>query len=166
MNGCGAVRKLWLLLFVLGCGGEQDDHATATIAPADPRPAPTVTGTMDDRPMITTSGSPVPASAVAPGTQLVTLSASGISMRSLIPRAHTAFHIRNETASRHDLVLRSTTSSAAITVPAAKDVVLQAMLSDPAYELACVTPGHSERARFTTYVAGRPLNQPPGGASR
>ena len=158
------MRKLWLLLLVLGCGRESRESGTATIAPADPRPAPTLTGTMDARPMITTSGSPAPAGAVAPGTQFVTLRSSGISMRSLIPRAHTAFHIRNETASSHDLVLRTTTSSVPVTIPAAEGAVVQTMLNDAVYELVCVSPGHSERAQFTTYVAGTPLNQHASGA--
>lgn len=110
---------------------------------------------MNDRPMITTSGSPVPSDALAPGTQLVTMSRTGIAMRELIPRGHTAFHITNETAVPHEMVLRSASGTAvSAAVPAAGRSVLQARLTERAYALVCATPGHAERAEFSTYVPG------------
>jgi hypothetical protein len=146
-------RACVLLLLFAGCRAERT--ATATIAPAEGRPAPTVTATMNDRPMITTSGSPVPANALAPGTQLVTVSRTGIAMRELIPRGHTVFHITNETGVPHEMVLRSVSGTAVpAALPAAARSVLQARLTDRAYALVCATPGHTERAEFSTYVPG------------
>lgn len=143
-------RVCVLLLLFAGCRAER--AATTTIAPAEGRPAPTATETMDDRPMITTSGSPVPAGALAPGTQLVTLSRTGISMRELIPYGLTVFHITNETAAPHDLVLRSASGTAVpAALPAAGRAVLQARLTDRAYTLVCATPDHAEAAKFSTY---------------
>lgn len=146
-------RACVLLLLFAGCRAER--AATATIAPAEPRPAPTVTATMNERPMITTSGSPVPADALAPGTQFVTVSRTGIAMRELIPRGHTVFHITNETAVPHEMVLRSASGTVVpAALPAAGRSVLQARLTDRAYTLVCATPGHAERAEFSTYVPG------------
>lgn len=145
------IRACILLLLFAGCRAERT--ATATIAPAEPRPAPTMTATMPDGPMITTSGSPVPANALAPGTQLVTVRRTGITMRELIPRGHTVFHITNETSEPHDLVLRGASDAAVpAALPAAGRSVLQARLTDRAYALVCATPGHAERAEFSTYV--------------
>lgn len=146
-------RACALLLLFAGCRAERP--ATATIAPAEGRPAPTVTATMNDRPMITTSGSPVPADALAPGTQLVTVSRTGIAMRELIPHGHTVFHITNETPVPHAMVLRSASGTAVLAaLPAAGRAVLQTRLTDRAYTLVCATPGHVERAEFSTYTPG------------
>lgn len=147
------IRACVLLVLFAGCRAER--ATTATIAPAEPRPAPTATATMNDQPMITTSGSPVPAGAPAPGTQFVMLDRAGISMRELIPRGHTVFHITNETAAPHDLVLRNASGTAVpAALPAAGRSVLQARLTERAYALVCATPGHAERAEFSTYVPG------------
>lgn len=157
MKATAPVKQWWMpIVFVLlaGCRGERVAD-TATIAPAKPQPATTQTATLNDGPIITTSGSPVPANAVAPGTQLVTVSRTAISMRELIPRGHTVFHITNETAGPHDLVLRGAAGTAIpAALPAAGRSVLQARLTDRAYALVCVTPGHAERAEFSTYVPG------------
>lgn len=158
------VNRAAVVLLLLAACNDANTASTGTVAPAEPRPAPTVTATMADRPMITTSGSPAPARAVAPGTQFVTLRGGGISMGSLIPRGQTAFHIRNETGAPHELVLRTARGTAArVTVPATGGAVLQAMLGERRYELICSTPGHAERAEFTTYVAGTPLHAPARG---
>ncbi|HEX6096220.1 MAG TPA: hypothetical protein VF432_07855 [Thermoanaerobaculia bacterium] len=157
MKATATVKQWWMLLVFLllaGCRGERVAD-TATIAPAKPRPATTQTATLNDRPMITTSGSPVPADALAPGTQFVMLDRAGISMRELIPRGHTVFHITNETAAPHDLVLRGAAGIAVpAALPAAGRSVLQARLTERTYALVCVTPGHAERAEFSTYVPG------------
>lgn len=147
------IRACVLLLLFAGCGAEPAD--TATIAPAEGRPAPTATATLNDRPLITTSGSPVPADALAPGTQLVMLDRDGISMRALIPRGHTVFLITNETAAPHDLVLRGAAGTAVpAALPPAGRSVLQVRLTERTYALVCATPGHAERAEFSTYVPG------------
>lgn len=146
-----------VVLVVAACRGERAS-VTTTVAPAEPRPAPTQTATMDDRPIVTTSGSPAPASAPAPGTAFVTVSATGISMRGLIPRGHTAFHIVNQTRTAHDLVLQSASGGAvqAAVAPADRRVV-QARLTERSYSLVCTSPGHAERAEFTTYAPGTPI---------
>lgn len=161
MNRPSGVRRLcaFVLLFA-ACRGE--GPATATVAPAEPRPAPTTTAALDDRPRVSTGGSPVPSGALAPGTQLVTLHRGGIEMRTMIPRGQTVFHILNETALHHDLVLRSASGivASAAVIPGGR-TILQVSIADPAYVVACVTPGHAERADFATYTAGAPLKLPP-----
>jgi hypothetical protein len=146
-------RACILLLLLAGCRAER--AVTATIAPARPRPATTVTATIGERPIITTSGSPLPADALAPGTQQVVVRETEISMRELVPRAHTVFHLTNETAIAHDLVLRAASGSVVgATLPAGGRSVLQARLGEGQYTLECTTPGHGERAEFSTYVPG------------
>lgn len=153
------VKRCAIALLFLGfaaCGGER--AVTTTVAPAEPRPAPTQTASLDDRPIVTTSGSPAPANAPAPGTEFVTLSAAGISMRELIPRGHTAFHITNRESQGHDLVLRSASGAAVhARIAPGGSGVLQARLTEPAYTLLCTSPGHAERAEFTTYAPGTSL---------
>lgn len=117
--------------------------------------------------MITTSGSPVPSGALAPGTQLVAVNRAGISMRSLVPRGHTVFHITNETGLTHDLVLRSASgAAAAASLPSNGRTILQAAITDRSYSIACTMPGHAEAAEFTTYAGGTPLNAPPAAPPR
>lgn len=151
------VRKLctFLLLVVAGCSRDAE-VATATIPPAEPRPAPTMTSTVPDGHMVTTSGSPPPVPRPAPGTQFVTVSATGIEMRELLPLGHTAFLVTNETALAHHLVLRSASGTEAAAVAPKGEAMLQRVLSDPEYELVCTTPGHSERTQFKTYTPGPP----------
>ena len=156
------VKKLWIAL-ALAAGCSRDVAETATIAPAEPRPAPTATDTIDRR-SVTTSGSPVPASAVAPGTETITISDAGFSVRPLLPRAHTAFRIANNTDTPHALTLRGASGSAAAAVPARGEAVLQLLLTDAQYELVCTTPGHAERAQFKTYRAGVPQRSPAAAA--
>ena len=157
------VKKLWIALaLAAGCSREPVGE-TATIAPAEARPAPTATDTIDRR-SVTTSGSPVPASAVAPGTETITISDAGFSVRPLLPRAHTAFRIANNTDTPHHVTLRGATGSAAAAVPARGEAILQLLLSDAQYELVCTTPGHSERAQFKTYRAGVPQRSPAAAA--
>ena len=147
------------LLIASACSREPDRAATATIAPAAPRPAVTVTSTADDQRIIATSGSPRPASAAAPGTQYVTLAEGGrIEMNPLVPRGHTAFQIDNDTTAAHQLLVRGSGGSggnAAAEVPARGTAVVQLLLTGGSYELVCTTPGHSERTGFATYAAGR-----------
>jgi hypothetical protein len=156
------VKLLFLFVAALvswACRG-RGDLATTTIAPADPRPAPTLTDRLGHSTAITTSGSPPPASSpLAPGTQLVTVRASGIEMRQLIPRGNTAFHIRNETPVRHVLVLEGEKGHGPLTLMPGGSAVLQAMLTESAYRLVCTTDGHRESVRFTTYRAGADLTR-------
>ena len=152
------LRVVLLVTLALSGCGEQRDTATSTVAPADPRPATTITATMDERTMIATSGSPRPETAVAPGTQFVTIGSSGISMRALIPRGHTIFQIQNETESRHDLVLQENgKGSVSAGVEPVGRATLQTILNAAAYRMVCTTPGHDETAQFTTYQAGSDL---------
>ena len=153
-------RALVVVVLSVGCGREPA-QTTATIAPAEPRPAPTVTATILERPLLTTSGSPPPASAVTSGSETVTIDAAGLSVRPLLPRGHTAFRVRNQTAAAHDLVLTGGPDVAEATIPARGTVVLQMLLRAETYELACVIPGHTERAGFRTYVPGTRLEIPP-----
>lgn len=153
------MTRLWIVLVIAAGCSREPVARTATIAPAEGRPAPTQTDTMDLR-AVTTSGSPVPASAVAPGTETVAITTGGFTVRPLLPRGHTAFSIDNETGVAHDVLLRGQTGSGAAAVPARGRTVLQLLLRDPEYELVCTTPGHAERAAFKTYMPGRPLGNP------
>ena len=148
------------LVLVAGCGGEPGAK-TNTIAPAEPRPAPTDTSRFTSRAVITTAGSPRPASAAPPGTTFVTIGSNGIDVPRLLPRAHTAFHIENQTGVAHEIVVRGGTGSSAARLTAKGRAVVQLLLGVGAYEIACTVPGHSERARFETYVAGAPIDPHP-----
>lgn len=157
------MKTFWIAVALAAGCSREPAAGTATIAPAEGRPAPTQTGTMDLR-AVTTSGSPAPTSAVAAGTETITITARGFAVRPLLPRAHTAFRIDNETGVAHDLVVRGPTGSGRAAVPAHGAAVMQVLLRDAEYELVCTTPGHAERVRFRTYVAGRPLRNPAGAA--
>ena len=162
MNASAGVKTFYaalVLVLALGCSGEQQ-ATTSTIAPADPRPAPTVTTTIGSSPAIATAGSPRPASAAAPGTTFVTVGSGGIDVQRLLPAAHTAFHIRNQTAVAHEIVVRGGTGSATVPLPPRGSSVLQLLLGSGAYDVTCTTPGHQESARFETYPPGVPLDAP------
>ncbi len=144
------------LVLALGCSREPQ-AATDTIAPAEPRPAPTATSTVGRRPAITTAGSPPPASATAPGTTFVTVADDRIDVERLLPRGQTAFHVRNQTDVAHEIVLRGETGSATAPLPPKGTAVLQLLLGSGPYEIACTRPEHRERTRFETYAPGVPL---------
>jgi hypothetical protein len=145
------------LMLVAGCSRERQ-ATTNTIAPADPRPAPTVTSTIDRRPALATAGSPRPASATAPGTTFVTVGSGQIDVQRLLPRAHTVFQIQNQTAVAHEIVIRGGTGSATVSLPPNGNTVLQLLLGTGVYDITCTTPGHQESTRFETYAPGVSLN--------
>ena len=148
------------LVFVLALACSREPQATDTIAPAEARPAPSTTSTIGSRVAITTSGSPPPASAPAPGTAFVTVASGRIEAQRLLPRAHTIFHIQNQTAVAHELVVRGDTGSATGSLPPNGRTVIQLLLGTGAYDITCTTPGHQEHARFETYAPGVPLDTP------
>ena len=148
-----------VLVLVAGCSREPQ-AATDTIAPAEARPAPTVTSVVSGRSAIATAGSPRPASAAAPGTTYVTVANGRIDVQRLLPRGHTVFHVRNQTGDAHQLVVRGGTGSATASLPPDGRAVLQLLLGNGSYEIACTTPGHAERTRFETYTPGVPLQAP------
>ena len=151
--------KLFCVALVLAVGCSREPQtSTNTIAPADPRPAPTVTSTVGSRAAITTSGSPPPASAPAPGTTFVTVANGRIDVQRLLPRGHAVFHVRNQTDLAHELVVRGSTGSATAILPPNGRTVLQLLLGSGAYDVTCTTPGHQESARFETYAPGVPLD--------
>lgn len=147
------------LVLALGCSREPQT-TTNTIAPAEPRPAPPMTSTVGSRPVITTAGSPPPASTGAPGTTFVTVARGRIDVQRLLPRAHTVFHVHNQTDVAHEIVIRGGTGSATASLPPKGRTVLQLLLAAAAYDIVCTTPGHQERARFETYAPGGPLTAP------
>lgn len=157
MNSSGGVKTFCAaLVLALGCSREPQE-TTNTIAPAEPRPAPTVTSTLGSGAAITTSGSPPPASAAAPGTTFVTVANGRIEVQRLLPRAHSVFHVRNQTDLAHEIVVRGGTGSVTATLPPNGRTVLQLLLGPGAYDVTCTIPGHRESARFETYAPGVPL---------
>lgn len=153
--------KIFCVALVLAAGCSREPQATTnTIAPAEPRPAPTVTATLDNRHALATAGSPPPASAAAPGTTFVTVRSGRIDVPRLLPRAHTVFHIQNQTAVAHEIVVRGGTGSARASLPPNGRTVLQLLLGTGAYDIACTAPGHQESARLETYAPGVPLDSP------
>jgi hypothetical protein len=152
--------KIFCVALVLALGCNREPQTTDTIAPAEPRPAPTPISAIDSRPALATSGSPRPALAAAPGTTFVTVDRGGIDVQRLLPRAHTVFYIRNQTAIAHEIVVRGGTGSATATLPANGRTVLQLLLGTGAYDITCTIPRHQESARFETYVPGFPIDTP------
>ncbi|HYC89091.1 MAG TPA: hypothetical protein VEO54_07760 [Thermoanaerobaculia bacterium] len=151
--------KIFCVALALAAGCSREPQATTnTIAPAEPRPSPTVVSTAASRPVLATSGSPRPASAAAPGTTFVAVGRGRIEIQPLLPRAHTVFHIKNQTAVAHQIEVRGEAGSATASLPANGRTVLQLLLGTGAYDIICTTPGHQERARFETYAPGVPLN--------
>jgi hypothetical protein len=144
------------LVLAIACSGERQ-AATDTIAPAEPRPAPTATSAIARRPALATDGSPPPALVTAPGTTFVTVTTMGIEVQRLLPRGHTVFHVQNQTVAAHDIVIRGATGSATASLPAKGRSVIQLLLGIGAYDVTCTVAGHQERARFETYVPGAPL---------
>lgn len=160
LNSSAGVKTFCIaLLLAAGCSREPR-ATTNTIAPAEPRPAPTVASTSGSPPALATAGSPPPASAAAPGTTFVTVRSGRIEVQRLLPRAHTVFHIRNETAAAHDIAVRGGTGSATASLPPNGSTVIQLLLGSGAYDITCTTPGHQERARFETYAPGAPIDTP------
>lgn len=158
MNSSAGVKTLWVaLVLALGCSREPQT-TTNTIAPAAPRPAATATSTINSRPPLATAGSPPPAAAAAPGTTFVTLRSGRIEVQSLLPRAHTVFHIQNQTEVAHAIAVRGGSGSAMALVPPSGGAVVQLLLGAGAYDITCTTPGHQEHARFETYVPGVPID--------
>jgi hypothetical protein len=150
--------KIFCAALVLALGCSREPQATTnTIAPAEPRPDPTVVSTAGSRPALATSGSPPPASAAAPGTTFVTVRKGRIEIQRLLPRAHTVFHVRNQTAVAHELVVRGGTGSTTASLPPSGSTVLQLLLGTGVYDITCMTPGHQESARFETYAPGVPI---------
>ncbi len=160
MNSSAGVKTFCVaLVLVLGCSREPQ-ATTNTIAPAEPRPAPTVTSTVGSYPALATAGSPRPASAAAPGTTYVTVANGRIDVQRLLPRAHTVFHVRNQTGIAHEIVVRGGNGSVTATLPPNGRTVLQLLLGTGAYDITCTTPGHQEHARVETYAPGVPLDLP------
>lgn len=147
------------LVLALGCSREPQ-ATTNTIAPAEPRPAAPITTTLGSRPAITTAGSPPPASSGAPGTAFVTVAGERIDVQPLLPRAHTVFHVHNQTDAAHEIVIRGGAGSARASLLPKGRAVVQLLLGAAAYDIVCTTPGHQERARFETYAPGVPLTTP------
>lgn len=145
------------LILVAGCSGEPQATSN-TIPTADPRPAP-ATSTGASRPALATAGSPPPAEVVAPGTAFVTVRSGQLDVQRLLPRAHTVFHVANETDVAHDLVMRGAVAGrAGASLPPNGKAVIALLLGAGAYDVICTTPGHQERARFETYEPGVPLD--------
>lgn len=143
------------LLLALACR-ETPGASTNTIAPADPQPASPVTTTFGSRPVIETAGSPTPSPLIASGTEIVTIEDGAIEMRPLLPRAHTAFRVNNETDVRHRLRFGNV---AEIEVAPRGSAIVQMVLDRDAYALVCTVPGHQERVRFKTYAPGHPIRR-------
>lgn len=165
LNSSAGVRTFCIALalaLALGCSREPR-VTTNTIAPAESRPAPTVTAMVGSSPALATAGSPRPASAAAPGTTFVTVANGRIDAQRLLPRAHTVFHVRNQTDLTHEIAVRGVTGSVTATLPPNGRTVLQLLLGTGAYDITCTTPGHRERARFETYAPGVPLDMPARG---
>jgi hypothetical protein len=153
------------LVLALGCSREPQ-ATTNTIAPAEPRPSPTVISTAGTRPTLATSGSPRPASAPAPGTTFVTVGSGRIDVQRLLPRTHTVFQIENQTAVAHEIAVRGDTGSATASLPPNGTAVLQLLLGAGTYEITCTTPGHRESARLETYAPGAPIDTTAKGPAR
>jgi hypothetical protein len=155
------VKRLILLAALAGCA-QESGTATNTIAPAEARPAPTPPSAAANRPAISTSGSPPPASALAPGTFRIGIERDGLEMRKLIPQGHAVFHIENRTGQAHAIVVRGAGGEASTDVPQTGRAVVQLVVGPGRYDVFCTVAGHSERAAFETYVAGAPLKLPGG----
>jgi hypothetical protein len=90
----------------------------------------------------------------------VTVAGGRIDVQRLLPRAHTVFHIENQTEVAHQIVVRGGTGSTTASLPPSGRTTVQLLLGTGAYDITCTTPGHRESARFETYTPGVPLNTP------
>lgn len=151
----------WTALAVFLCLACRNDTlpATATIAPAAPRPAAAETAGIGTRPMITTGGSPAPSRQTAPGSVPVILDRDGFDMPALLPRGNVVLHVENRTATPHELELRGGDSPVRATLPASGMVMIQSTLDRDGYDLVCAVPGHDERQAISTYAAGQPIRR-------
>lgn len=150
------------LILLAACAREEPAARTATIAPAEARPAPTTaTDALADERMITTAGSPAPAMRTAT-IELVRITDSRIEVRPLLPRMHTVFLIRNQSANPHALMVSAGEIATTMTQPlaAGAEVLMQIELRRGHHIVTCTIPGHSERAEFETYEPGSPIQAP------
>lgn len=152
-----AALILTVLLVSAACSREQPS-ATATIPPAEPRPAPgTAVETMVDERMITTAGSPAPATRTAALEEL-RISPEGIAVRPRLPRMHTVFRVHNQTSQPHTLRVSAGEIATTMTEPLTPggQILMQLELRQGLHLVTCTIPGHEERAVFETYEPGRP----------
>lgn len=145
-------RSLSIVVLLASCG-DDEARVTDTIAPAESRPAPTTAlETLGNERLITTAGSPAPAMRTA-SIEQVRLTSGRIEVRPMLPRMHTVFRIRNESAQPHALRVSAGEIATTMTQPVApgREVIMQIELRRGRHLVTCTIPGHSERTEFATY---------------
>lgn len=161
-QGMKAFTLALTLLILAACAREETGSRTATIAPAEPRPAPTTaTDALADERMITTAGSPAPAMRTATIEQVV-ISDGRIELRPLLPRMHTVFRVRNASTRPHALRVSAGEIATTMTrpLPPGGEILLQIELRRGHHIVTCTIPGHAERSTFETYEPGDRLQAP------
>ena len=151
-------RLLRCAVIVLVAACSRDQATTTTIEPAEPRPGalPPALATVGTAPVIDTSGSPPPATVLAP-YETVVITDDGIEMRDLIPVANTAFEIVNNSTQEHLIAIRGKTGSEARLrrpLQSNEHVYIEMITRDGPYTVRCLIPGHREATAFRTYVPG------------
>lgn len=150
-----SLGRLVILLLFVGC---QRAEETPPLRPADVDPSPPspFTQTIGEKPIITTTGSPRPYQNERLKFESVVIRNARINVRSALPVMSTAFRVRNEDSQAHEIAIRVVGGEPLVPpalVSPDSSMITEVMLSRGLeYEIVCVLPGHSEAARFKTYV--------------
>lgn len=140
------MRSTILLLALLtACGYERP--GTATIEPAEPRPA-TIgdLGTVGRTPVVETAGSPITTEATEADLARVILRDGRIDAPESLPRGETPLYIENGGSVAHAVAVEGGKTREAIAPLApGESFVLQVFLDEPAVTLFCPIEGHDER---------------------
>ena len=129
--------------------------ATATIEPAAPRPA-TTTSTIGMRPMVTTSGSPLPGRNAKATVQRVRISEDSIEMQKLLPRGRNTFRFSNESSNARTVVISANSAKPLFTTELAPGEVIYVAVDmvERDYSLQSISSAGRREVRLRTYVPG------------
>jgi hypothetical protein len=148
------VRALTVVL-ILAIACREDPPATVTIEPAAPRPAST-TSTIGMRPIVTTSGSPLPGRNAKATVQRVRLSDDSIEMQKLLPRGRNTFRFSNESSNARTVVISANSAKPLFTAALAPGEVIYVAVDmvESDYSLQSISKVGRRGVRLRTYVPG------------
>ena len=159
-----AVTLSMALILTAAC--REDPPATATIEPAAPRPA-TTTSTIGMRPMVTTSGSPLPGRNAKATVQRVRISDDSIEMQKLLPRGRNTFRFSNESSNARTVVISANSAEPSFTATLAPGQVIYVAVDmvESDYSLQSISKVGRREISLRTYVPGEVI-EPAVGTSR
>ena len=147
-----AAAPLLLLALAAGCGGDEPQAVSTTIAPRDPSQAPPLPGPSFRAEPVGRRVVPwVDPSSTPKRDRDVMITGGAIEVTPLLPRQYVYLLVRNMTDETHEIRMTGGGDTASVTVEPHGTATLQGRLREGTYELTCTLPGHWEHGRFETY---------------